>query len=290
MDFTINWHITEKCNYSCKYCFAKGYGCSELWKYHNRSSKVLNSIIDFNNSNYYRQIKKRYDSSKIRVNFVGGEPLILGKRLETLVKDVNKKDLKASLVTNGSLLKNNYNLIPYLDTIGISIDSFKKETNIRIGSHSNNEFLTLEQLRKIVFDIRNINESIKIKFNTVVSQYNYKERIITDLLKLKPDKIKIFQILPVNTDESISDNDFNFFLENNMVNDYDNINIETSENMVNSYIMVDPSGRLFQNNINYGYDFGSSLLDVTLENALKLSKFDIEKYDKRYRNGNNGKK
>ena len=47
-ELVINWHITEACNFSCRYCYAKWDGAEkELIHDWGRTQKLLNEIASF---------------------------------------------------------------------------------------------------------------------------------------------------------------------------------------------------------------------------------------------------
>jgi len=75
-ELVINWHITEKCNYSCKFCYAKYQYAnnieSELNRSLDNSKKMLYEVYNFFTNEFDRPI---------RLNFAGGEPFLTGNIL-----------------------------------------------------------------------------------------------------------------------------------------------------------------------------------------------------------------
>ena len=141
----------------------------------------------------------------------------------------------------------------------------------------------MEQLRKAVEVIRERNPAIKIKLNTVVNRVNWQDDF-SDLISLiQPDKWKVLRVLPV-TDQSmtITDEEFQFFL--NRHRKYRKIAvIEDNQDMVESYIMIDPQGRFFQNSpCSAGYEYSQPILGVGAEKAFSQVNFDVDKFSSRY--------
>lgn len=272
----INYHITNKCNYSCKYCFGK-FNCK------NPSLENAKHIID--NCNEYfisNNIADKY------INFAGGEPLTY-KYLDDLIDYCVNLNIKVSIITNASLLSieqiNKWKNKVYC--IGISIDSFNDDTNINIGRCHNNNVLSIEKL-KIITDCIHKN-NIKLKINTVVSKYNLNEDFKKYYLELSPYKIKFLKMHIVkNINEStkeysITENEFLDFCEINKI-DSCKIVIEKSGYMENAYVMINPSGWFIINN-NGNYEKYCNCNIESLTQKIKNTPIDINKFNKRYNDG-----
>ena len=88
---SINLHITNSCNYHCKFCFAK----------YSNMQKVLTqnqwlSIIDEIASNGCQ-----------KVNFAGGEPTLV-PYLPILIQHAKRKGLFVSIISNGTGISKNF--------------------------------------------------------------------------------------------------------------------------------------------------------------------------------------
>lgn len=94
----------------------------------------MNELSKANQVPVLHQIIGKY-CAPFRINLVGGEPLLLGKnRLASIIEKAQKKyGFITSLVTNGSLLMENLELVSRLDTLGLSVDSFSSEILRSIG-------------------------------------------------------------------------------------------------------------------------------------------------------------
>ena len=93
--FTLQWHLTEKCNLKCKHCYQNlDYIKKEL----NLKTK-LKIIDDF--VKFCRKIER-----KPRFSFTGGEPFLIKKQLYTLLAYCKKNypTIESSILTNGTLI------------------------------------------------------------------------------------------------------------------------------------------------------------------------------------------
>lgn len=133
-ELVINWHITEVCNYDCKYCFAKWGRAKEL----HRSLEEIEQLLD-NLSAYFikghSQLKSELGYETVRLNLAGGEPMMLGSTFFIVLMLANQKGFKTSIITNGHYLINNRLDFPknVLDMVGISFDSQDLSTREKIG-------------------------------------------------------------------------------------------------------------------------------------------------------------
>jgi radical S-adenosyl methionine domain-containing protein 2 len=263
---------------SCRYCFVPK--LSDILKF----SEQL--IILEKLSSYFR-----------RVNFVGGEPT-LSNSLIPLVDKANRLNMKSSIVTNGYRMARSKSfrdeLIPKLNIIGLSVDSLKEETNLKIGRHNNEQVISTNDYLELS---KQINDSEKIlKINTVVSKSNLEEDFNDFYSKSNPDKIKLFQVLKPNVclkhnydNMLISDKEFNSFKKRHLK--FNSIIFsENNEDMESSYFILNSDG-CFLDNVS-GLKSPSLLEpEMSVEKALKFINVNIDKYTKRYEKGNieNGK-
>ena len=111
---TVNYHLVKGCNYGCKFCFANFNDVEKMVPF--KEQKKMLEIIAAQ-----KYVKK--------INFVGGEPTLLGRRLVDLVKYASKLGLKTSVTTNGSLIDERWvrEISRYLNILTISIDSATDE-------------------------------------------------------------------------------------------------------------------------------------------------------------------
>lgn len=260
----INFHIWKYCNFKCKFCFATYDDERELYKQKSYlSEKEMLSIIE--------EISKQ-DIDKI--TFAGGEPMLC-KWLPNLIKHAKDVGLTTMIVTNGYLLtekwieEQNNNL----DWITLSIDSIDAENQLTIGRSNGKKIICRDEYLRKVEAIKN--NGIRFKLNTVVCSSNYLEDISDFVISIKPERWKIFQVLPMigQNDNHIEDfivskNDFeNYINRHKGVEDY-NIKIVSEDNdlMTGSYLMIDPQGRLYDN-LEGKYHYSEPILKVGFEKA-----------------------
>ncbi len=265
---TINWHLTEKCNFKCFFCFAK-YNINEK-ELHNNTNN-----IDLLLNKLYLYFSKTY--KVVNLNLVGGEPL-LSKNINYIIEKAFNLGFNVSIISNGSLINKEFldDNSKYLSTIGISIDSLNNETNNKIGRLINKNYKDVLKL---------INQyDINLKINTVINKYNFSENFVEELKEFKINKWKFFQAINVLDDKiNCLDEEFKYFLDiNNIYHLKDNkYYIENKDVLLESYIMIDPFGRFFQN-INNKYQYTKNILDNDIEECFNNNIIDLNKFKNRY--------
>lgn len=297
----INWHITEACNYHCGFCFAKWNKPVEIWGSLENIQRVLSNI-----SQHFRS----QGIFRIRLNIVGGEPIMFPERLWNVVETAYENEMEISIITNGSHLENIRPFAHLISQVGISIDSLDHETNMKIGRECCSKTICLEALRQKIEILRKVNPDIKIKINTVVNKFNFNEVLVDRFAELHIDKWKILRQRPFNGNPGISDYQFYAFLRNNYnenlmqanvskhhpessiqfimdgATGQDNekkqvIYIEDKDMMTESYLMISPDGRLFQNG-SEEYTYSRPLTEISFAEALSDITFDSDKFENRY--------
>jgi radical S-adenosyl methionine domain-containing protein 2 len=260
---SANWHFTSSCNYRCKFCCAKNLS-GDL-----KSPEMLLSVLEQLNC---------LGISKI--NFVGGEPLC-NSLIYRAVEISKELGFTTSITTNGSLLneKSLEKLIPNIDWIGLSIDSYSEEIEKELGRGDGDHVKHVSEISKMIR-----NHGIKLKINTTVTKKNYTEYLGDLIEQLSPDRWKVFQVMhvPGQNDSCleellISDTEFAQYVEHHSQISLTNGErpvFEFASDMIDSYFMISPSGNAFVNNC---YPFKEVPLEtITQENLSSL--FDTEKY------------
>lgn len=292
----INWHITESCNYKCKYCFAKWNRVKEIWTNPDNVRKILENLKSI-------RLEDCLFTQK-RLNIVGGEPILQQERLWQVIKMAHEMDFENSIITNGSHLEYIRPFVHLISQVGVSIDSFDHKTNVRIGRECNGKTISFQQLKEKLKELRTLNPGLNIKINTVVNEYNFNEILVDRMAELKIDKWKILRQLPFDGKEGISDFKFNTFLFNNLKEEKmpkkdplsnflaafsapqkpnNVIFVEDNDVMTESYLMIAPDGRLFQNG-HKEYEYSRPLTEISIDEALEEINFDQEKFNNRYEN------
>jgi len=261
---SVNFHFWPYCNFKCKYCFAR---------FENPNPKLsFKQCIEIINSISNGQIKK--------INFAGGEPT-LSPYLGDLLVQSEKIGLITSIISNGTGINRLFleKFRKSIDWIGLSIDSGFESINYKLGRGNADLVKQIIIKSKLIKDM-----GIKLKINTVVSRLNYQEDLSCLIKIINPERWKVFQILEIknqkNTNISsllISEAEFKAFVKRHL---FLNPIAETNQLMLESYLMIDPFGRFYQNTDN-SYFFSRAILKVGLKNALSDIKYDPVKYIQR---------
>ena len=264
----VNLHILESCNFRCKYCFA-----------HFNSFFILSldswkSIVD--------NISKCEDIDAI--NIAGGEPFLY-KDLGSLVEYIFSKGLKLSIITNGSLMTEDWikNYAKYFYMIGFSIDTLKDGVSAKIGRLSCDIDFT-----NFIRCIRRVNPDCQIKVNTVVNHYN-KDDILSDWIEA--NEINRWKLLRIsyfrndkfdNTNILISETEFRDYIKRNQINNQ-NVDIVIENDLRASYIMVDARGYLVSGYDTDNYEDVGNLLTDDFSSCLSKLYLNQDLYDSRYK-------
>ncbi|BAC94958.1 conserved hypothetical protein [Vibrio vulnificus YJ016] len=280
----INYHITEKCNYDCHYCYAKWAKPNELHRNVDEMKRVLSKLAEYFLSPNPIQQQLQYQS--VRLNFAGGEPLLLKQRLIDALDFAIELGFETSIITNGHLISDEFiaKHSHKLQLLGVSYDACRYEVQKQIGriTRSGN-VLSVERLQSIFKQVKRHSPSTKLKINTVVNQFNSEEDFTGVMASLQPDKWKVLRVLPVfDSIQTISDQQFESFIERHQSLVHC-MSAENNDSMTNSYLMLSPDGAFFQNgNGSSGYFKSRPLLTTPIDVALAESGFDAIKFAQRY--------
>lgn len=288
--YKINLHILEACNFRCRQCFSK-FGTEKLlpvedWK------KIIDNCIA--------------GADVAEFNIAGGEPMLYPGLVE-LVQYIRDKGVKVSLITNGSLMDEEWikSCAGMYETIGFSVDSINNETNRKIGRcDRNGKTIPAGRIVELCGLIRKYAPGCRIKINTVVSALNKDEAMSDFIDEIAADRWKILRMKPFqygsfsNLDIQVSDEEFEEFVERNREKnrekdkeDGKEAGVETARrevvvepDMKASYVLIDSNGCLLDNAVDeitpvavcdcLREDFAEGLRRLTL---------DMEKYEARYK-------
>lgn len=289
-ELVINWHLTEACNYGCRYCYSKWHAATrdrELIHDRDASRAMLEAIYrDFAPDNIDMQARLGMSWKKLRLSLAGGEPLLYERELVRLARQAREIGFELSLITNGSRLTRPLmaELAPLLSVLDISIDSASALTNREIGRiDRHSRLLSLTALREVIADGRRLNPTLRIKINTVVNALNFTEDQHPTITQLAPDKWKVLRMLPtVTSDLAIADHEFAEFVDRHR-SLAAIMAAEDNTDMVESYIMIDPRGRFFQNSLSgQGYRYSNPITEVGAQAAFRQVQWHADKFLARY--------
>lgn len=291
-ELVINWHLTEACNYSCKYCYAHWHKLEQQRDIIHDEMRVKALLTElykyFSPEKQSNSLQKSMRWNSVRLNIVGGEPLLYDQKVLAAITFAREIGMDVSLITNGSRLSVPLmqNLAPHLSLFGLSLDSDKSITNGLIGRvDCKGRLLSVDDTCSILAVGRQINPLMKLKINTVVNSVNCGEDMTTLIHAFMPDRWKVFRMLPVlNNNLAVSQSDFDGFVSRHRL--LDNIMcVEDHAEMTESYIMIDPIGRFFQNSTTTGesgYCYSPSILSIGAEKAFFSLNFSPDKFLARY--------
>ena len=277
---SVNFHLWEPCNMRCGFCFATFQDVKremDIPKGHLPKEDCI-SVVD--------QIAE-FGFEKI--NFAGGEPTLC-PWLPDLIARAKEYGIITSIVTNGSRITDQWldNLNGCLDWIGLSIDTVDPEKLIRLGRAIGGRIpIAEEKYLDIIGEIKR--HEIRLKINTVVTSVTWEEDFTPFIRLAEPERWKLFQALPVKgqNDAHIADfivtaEQFEAYVLRNRIVESDGITAvpENNEAMTESYVMIDPAGRFFDNTQGF-YRYSESILKVGVAEALKQVSIDPERFRQR---------
>lgn len=276
----INWHVTEACNFRCRYCYAKWQKLDSRELI--RDSEATNALIEA----LYKGFAQVSTTRPPRLNFAGGEPLLHGRQVVMAMAQARTVGFDVSMITNGSRLTADVaeRIAPHLTMLGISIDATTSTTNERIGRLDRRDIhLDVAGLIDRIALMRRLNPAMTLKVNTVVNQANWQENLAPLISDLAPTRWKVLRMLPVVTNElALRDDQFQAFVDRHCALE-SIMCVEDNDDMVQSYIMVDPHGRFFQNRVvGTGYEYSPPIIDMGALAAFHRMTWSAEKFAARY--------
>ncbi|MCC2959334.1 viperin family antiviral radical SAM protein [Massilia sp. IC2-278] len=289
----INWHVTEACNYSCQYCYAKWEAPDrqrDLVHDPVRTKELLVRLYDFfHPDNHANPLRQDMDWSAVRLNLAGGEPLLYASRLLEMLPVARDIGFDVSLITNGSRLDPGLmaSLAPSISLLGLSIDSPRAQNNREIGRMDRRgRGLDIDSLARAVDEGRRQNPALKVKVNTVVNKVNQSDDLTDVIQRLRPDKWKVLRMLPVVDDRlAVPQQAFDDFVRRH-AHLAAIRHVEDNQDMTESYLMVDPMGRFFQNvegGSARGYRYSQPILEAGASAAFVGMRFSAPKFLFRYK-------
>lgn len=261
---TVSFHLVKPCNMSCKFCYAT-YNTVKIGK--QLSAQFVFTILG-----------KLKDAGVKKVTFAGGEPMLYND-LERVIKYAKRIGLTTSIITNGSLITEDWliKMEQHLDWIGLSIDSLDHDTNVKIGRVSRNKVINYYDLVDMINSY-----NYKLKINTVVNRFNEYEYMYHFIEYSNTTRWKVFDTLRVEGQNEkdyndIKSTDFNGFVITNAI---DCMVVETNDLMSGSYLLINPLGEIYEN---WGENVtkSDSLITHSVEHCLKQVKLDRSKFLKR---------
>ena len=290
----VNWHILEECNFGCRYCFAHWpppkENTQEIWKNSEFWQKLLSELWQLPNC-----VDGEWRS--IRLNFAGGEPMLLwSKSLHEIMNYADNMGFALSVISNGYLITDEFIKMwaHKLQIIGISMDSANALINEKIGRCGKlGRQISIRRIAEIFQLARQYNPDIECKLNTVVNAENWQHDMQSAVSTIAPNRWKLFKMLPLadtqqitdkQTPLRVTDEQFQYFLDKHKKFG-DMMAPENNDAMTESYLMVDPEGRLYQDepdHSGYRHVVSSPIHEIGIKKAINQIVFDKQKFLDRY--------
>ncbi len=270
---SVNFHILNACNYNCGFCFAVFEDSAE---YLGKGQLPLEAQLAI--------VRQLAAAGVEKITFAGGEPT-LSRNLPEFLTEAKRLGLVTMVVTNGSRLDHvGDRLYPHLDWLVLSVDSVVEETNLASGRAQRGRSLTPAELVAHADKARR--SGVRIKLNTVVHQMNLDESMVDFVVQLRPERWKVFQVLPVQDQNGariqhfrIDDEQFRAWLEHHAEVRSFGVELvsEANEQMRGTYAMIDPAGRFYDSSSGR-HTYSEPILAVGIDEAFSQVTFARDAY------------
>lgn len=266
---TVNMHILGHCNFACRYCYAR-FVTAQTPLPLSDAEQILRGLA-------LRGVE--------RVSFAGGEPT-LHPELLAMLKICAELGLVANVVTNASRIDRPWcrSHLPWLRWLTISCDSPTSAIN---DAHGRRPKARLPPARPVADHVNQVAawlrewnaarpqaSRVRLKINIVVTRLNAHEDPSDWLRSLGPRRIKLLQqvVVPGENDQAAdlrcSTQAFEQYARRLAALGDEGITVvaERSEQLHDSYAMVDPRGRFRQSRAD-GYVTSRPLLELGIDAA-----------------------
>lgn len=260
----INYHLYKPCNAHCRFCFA--------------TFRDVHGSLD--PADATRLIECLREAGGQKLNFAGGEPT-LHPHIAPLIRHAKQIGFTTSIVTNGARLRPLLEAhASALDWVGLSVDSGREQVQEALGRGRGDHVV-----RSIALADLARAAGVRVKLNTVVTALTCDEDMSALVRRIRPERWKVFQVLPVEgqndgsvEDLLISPEAFEAFVERHRhlaAEGYAPI-VEDNDAMRGSYVMIDPLGR-FYGNATGSHVYSEPILRVGVARALEQVGFSPDK-------------
>ncbi len=259
---SVNWHVWPWCNFECTFCFTTFPGAKR--------------VLPLKEALQIPRVLRTAGTEKL--TFAGGEPTLC-PYLPDLLRAAKSCGMITMVVTNATQITEAYlrRIAQWTDWIAISVDSVSNEVEAALGRGWGDH---VDVSRKAARLIRA--SGIRLKVNTVVTARTCREDMHGLIRELQPERWKVFQALPIRGENDtfdgwVGDEEFRGFLERH--SDLNPVG-EDNDAMAESYVMLDPLGRFFQNSDNV-YRYSTSILEAGVLAGLRHVGWDAERFERR---------
>lgn len=162
LPFLVNWVITYRCNFKCKYC--------SIWN---------KNLEELNTKQVLFTIDKLSKCGTKAIAFSGGEPL-LREDIKEIIEYCSQKGIYTKLTTNGSLVQKKMDDIKNVSQVILSFDGPQElhDLHRQLGSY-----------QQVISAVKLLKEhNIKVGFNCVISKLNAEH---LDFVLKKADRLNV---------------------------------------------------------------------------------------------------
>jgi radical S-adenosyl methionine domain-containing protein 2 len=286
-ELVINYHMTETCNYRCGYCFATWANAKARTELHRHPGKVK-SLLENLASTFLADnpLQQETGYTSVRINFAGGEPMLLGQRFNSAITQAHTLGFRCSVITNGHFLDSEFieETAKRLCLVGISYDTANPELQTDIGRcDRQNRSLSPRQVLEAISHLRAASPAMAVKINTVVNRLNWQDDMNAFIGAAAPDKWKVLRVLPVHDDDhTVTDHHFTTYCHRHRMH-RGIMSVESNATMRQSYLMINPQGSFYSNRaLRTGYDISPPIGEAGVPAALAAISFDTAAFARRY--------
>lgn len=273
----VNYHIWRTCNMKCRFCYATYDSILPARARRGIPLGEARKLIDALSS-----------AGFAKITFAGGEPTLCPWLAET-VGYAKSRGFRTGVVSNGSRLTAGLieSLAPNLDWMTLSVDSASPDVNVKTGrAVAGHRPMAVSDLAGIAGEFRR--RGVRLKVNTVVTRHNCDERVLGVIARIAPERWKVMRALRIAGendrdfgDLEVTDRQFARFLAVNRQVPAGTVRVpEDNEDMIASYVMVDPAGR-FVDNSTGRYRVSSPILRAGVETAYRQVTHDPDAFRRR---------
>lgn len=238
-NFSVQWHLTDKCNLKCKHC----YGVS------NNDELSITSIENIiSNISETLNIWGSVFPIKKSINFTGGEPLLYNN-LFKLIEYCNNEGFQAAILTNGTLVNSDIAALIgkfNISYVQISIDDINERHDfIRGVKNSFNKSVGGAKLL--------INKGVQVNLSCTISRLNIEviEELLDFAVSIGVSTIRFTRLIPIGNGKLL----FDYLLSSNELKcayrKLINMKIAYSDKI--NVLLDDPLFALFESDLNHNF-------------------------------------
>jgi len=190
---TIQWHLTDVCNYRCKHCYQESY--------QDKGANLGKLITSLNKiEKFVDQLSTPQKKVKTHFNFTGGEPFLKDNFLDLLREVDSKRKFSFAILSNGFLLQNKElqllkELKPRFVQISIEGNEYINDSIRGKGAY--------QTAIKAIKTYKKFKIPVFISFTANAINYKYFPEVVKTGRKLNVDKVWTDRYLPFGKNDNL---------------------------------------------------------------------------------------